>query len=363
MKTQRRYDIDWLRVIAIGLLLIYHIAIIFQPWAMFLGFIRSDELMEGLWKPMSMLNVWRIPLLFYVSGMGVFFAIQKRNWKELLLERSKRILLPFIFGIIAIVPLHFLIFQEYYHLPLGYYAHQGHLWFLGNIFAYVVVLLPLFFYLKKIKDSRFMKGLSSLMKNPAGPVSISLFFALETLLVKPQVFEMYAETWHGFFLGLLAFFFGFLLVSLGKPFWQTVLKWRWLYLGVALAFYIIRLTVFNLESPGYLKAIESNCWILAIFGFGYKYLNRPGKTLRYLSRAAYPVYIVHMFVLYAGAMIILPLGIPVLLKFIIIVLFTGIGCFFIYEFLIRRINFLRPLFGLKWKYPSEERLSEPVQPN
>lgn len=84
MVTARRYDIDWLRVIAIGLLLIYHIAIIFQPWAMMLGFIRSEELMEDLWKPMTMLNVWRIPFLFYVSGMGVYFAIGKRNWQQLL---------------------------------------------------------------------------------------------------------------------------------------------------------------------------------------------------------------------------------------------------------------------------------------
>ena len=57
MKLERRHDIDWLRVIAIGLLLIYHIAIIFQPWAMFIGFIRGPELMEGLWTPMTALNV------------------------------------------------------------------------------------------------------------------------------------------------------------------------------------------------------------------------------------------------------------------------------------------------------------------
>ncbi len=367
MKTQRRHDIDWLRVIAIGFLLIYHIAIIFQPWAMFLGFIRSDESMEGLWKLMSILNVWRIPLLFFVSGMGVYFAIQKRNWKELLLERSKRILLPYIFGIIAIVPLHFLIFQEYYDLPLGYYAHQGHLWFLGNIFAYVLTLFPIFFYLKKIWHGRFMEILSSFMGNPLGPLSISVFFVLETIIVKPQVFEMYAETWHGFFLGLLAFFFGFLFVYSGKTFWQTVLKWKWLYLGLAVAFYLVRLTLFNLEAPGYLMAVESNCWILSIFGFGYKYLNKPGKTLTYLSQAAYPVYIIHMFVLYAGAMIILPLEMPVLLKFVAIVAFTGIGCFLIYEFIIRRISILRPLFGLKWKYQNEEKkaeqLSKPVQPS
>ena len=149
MTDARRYDIDWLRVIAIGLLLIYHIAIVFQPWAMFIGFIRSEEAMEGLWKAMNMLNVWRIPLLFYVSGMGVYFAIRKRNWKQLLLERGRRILIPFVFGILAITPLHMLVFQRYYHMPLSYYPHAGHLWFLGNILVYVVGLSPLFFWLKK----------------------------------------------------------------------------------------------------------------------------------------------------------------------------------------------------------------------
>ncbi|RLD91047.1 MAG: acyltransferase [Bacteroidetes bacterium] len=365
MTTERRYDIDWLRVIAIGLLLIYHIAIIFQPWAMMIGFIRSDELMEPLWKPMTMLNVWRIPLLFYVSGMGVYFAIRKRNWKELLLERSKRILLPFLFGMIAIVPLHFLVFQEYYHLPLGYFAHPAHLWFLGNIFGYVLILLPLFYYLKKIEEGRFWRGISTFMSHPIGPLSISAFFILETILVKPQVFEMYAQTWHGFFLGLLAFFFGFLLVYSGKTFWQTVLKWRWLYLGLAAAFYMVRLMVFQLKSPGYLVAIESNCWIFAVFGFGYKYLNRPGAALSYLSQAAYPIYIIHMFVLYAGAMIILPLEIPVFVKFISILVFTGTVSYLIYEFIIWRIGFLRPLFGLKWKFNKTRETkitTEPADP-
>ncbi|WP_423818370.1 acyltransferase family protein [Salinimicrobium sp. TIG7-5_MAKvit] len=349
MKTQRRYDIDWLRVIAIGLLLIYHIAIVFQPWAMFIGFIRSEELMESLWKPMSMLNIWRIPLLFYVSGMGVYFAVQKRNWKELLLERSKRILLPYIFGVIAIVPLHFLIFQKYYHLPLGYYAHQGHLWFLANIFVYILIFFPLFFYLKKIRDSRFVRKISSWMRYPAGPLSATIFFALEVLLVKPQVFEMYAETWHGFFLGMIAFFFGFFFIFIGETFWQTVFKWKWLYLGLALTLCLVRFTLFNLVPPAYLLALESNCWIFAIFGLGFKYLNKPGHTLTYLSQAAYPVYIIHMFVLYAASMIILPFDLPVFLKFVTIVAFTGIGCFVIYEFGIRRIYFLRPFFGLKWK--------------
>lgn len=348
MNIERRHDIDWLRVIAIGLLLIYHIGIIFQPWAMFVGFIRSDESITNLWKPMTMLNVWRIPFLFYVSGMGVYFAIRKRSWRELLIERSQRILIPFIFGIVAIVPLHFLVFQQYYKLPLGYSAHPAHLWFLGNIFIYILILLPIFFYLKRVENGKFRMIFSRFMNNPIGPLSISIFFILETILVKPQIFEMYALTWHGFFLGLLAFLFGFLFVYSGKNFWETVLKWRWLYLSAAISLYLIRSIVFNLKSPGYLMAIESTSWILSVFGFGYRYLNKPGKTLNYLSQAAYPIYIIHMFVLYAGALIILPLDIPVILKFVSIIMFTGTMCYLIYEFVIRRIPVLRPLFGLKW---------------
>jgi len=347
MNTERRYDIDWLRMIAIGLLLIYHIAIIFQPWALFVGFIQSDEPIESLWKPMTMLNAWRIPFLFYVSGMGVYFALRTRSWKQLLTERSKRILLPFVFGLLAITPLHMYIFQGYYGLPLDYYAHAGHLWFLGNIFAYVLILLPVFYYLKRIQSVRFRNVLTSLLSHPAGPFLVMVFFTVEVIAVRPGIFEMYAQTWHGFFIGLLAFFFGFLFVYIGQPFWQNISKRRWLYLGLAVVMYAVRLLEFNLKSPDILMAIESNCWIFGVFGFGYRYLNKPSSVLKYLSPAAYPVYIIHIFVLYGGAMIILPLEIPVILKFVLIVVFTGVICLFLYEFVIRRIRLLRLFFGLK----------------
>jgi len=363
MVAERRYDIDWLRVIAIGLLLIYHIAIIFQPWALFIGFIKSDESIEDLWTPMTMLNVWRIPLLFYVSGMGLYFAMKKRNWKQLLLERTKRILLPFVFGFLAIAPLHMYIFQKYYNMPLSYYPHSGHLWFLGNIFVYVLLLSPLFFYLKKHDEGKFRKAVSRVMNYAIGPLSISIFFVLEAIIVNPQLFEVYAQTWHGFFIGLLAFFFGFLFVYSGKAFWQTVSKWKWLYIGIAAVLYTIRFTGFEMISSNYMTAIESNCWIFGVFGLGYHYLNKPSALLSYLSKAAYPVYIIHMFVLFAGALIILPLEIPLMLKFITITLFTFVFCYLIYEFILRRINILRPLFGLKWKFkPEETKMKEIATP-
>lgn len=350
MTTERRYDIDWLRVIAIGLLLIYHIAIVFQPWALFIGFIKSEKSLESIWIPMTMLNVWRIPLLFFVSGMGLYFAMKKRNWKELILERSKRILLPFVFGVLAIAPLHFLIFQKYYNMPLSYFSHMGHLWFLGNIFVYVLLLSPIFFYLKRNENGKFKKAISKVMTYAFGPLAISGFFMLEVGVVKPQLFEMYAKTWHGFFIGLLAFFFGFLFVYSGKAFWQTVSKWKWLYISMAAVLYTIRFTGFESISNMHITTIESNCWIFGVFGLGYQYLNKPSAVLSYLSKAAYPVYIIHMFVLYAGALLILPLQIHPMFQFIAITLFTFVMCFFIYEFIIRRISILRPLFGLKWKF-------------
>ncbi|AGC76083.1 acyltransferase-like protein [Nonlabens dokdonensis] len=350
MTTERRYDIDWLRVIAIGLLLIYHIAIIFQPWAMFIGFIRSEDALVGLWKPMTMLNVWRIPLLFFVSGMGLYFAMQKRNWKQLFIERGKRILLPFVFGILAITPLHFLIFQYYYNMPLSYFPHMGHLWFLENIVVYVVVLSPVFYYLKYNENGKFRKAISKVMTYALGPLSIAAFFMLEIGVVQPQLFELYAETWHGFFMGFLAFFFGFLFVYSGNAFWQTVSKWKWLYIGIAAILFGIRFTGYESISNMYLTTIESNAWILGLLGIGYSYLNKPSAVLSYLSAAVYPVYIIHMFVLYAGALLILPLDLHPMLEFAVITVFTFIVCFLIYEFIFKRAAILRPLFGLKWNF-------------
>lgn len=345
--TNRRYDIDWVRIIAIGLLLIYHIGIVFQPWGVFIGFIQSEKPLESLWIPMSMLNVWRIPLLFFVSGMGVCFAIRKRNWKQLILERAKRIFLPFVFGILCIVPIHLFIWQKYYNQDMIYSLHPSHLWFLANIFIYVILLSPVFFYLKRKENGRMNRWIKNLFRNPLGLLLIAVSFVVEAVLVRPETYETYSMTLHGFLLGLLAFLFGFIGVYAGDTFWQTIRKWRWLSLSIAVMLFVVRFIEFQLEAPHYLMAIESNMWIFAVFGFAYKYLNRPSKALSYLSQGAYPIYILHMIFLYLGSFLIIPLAIPTIVKFIFIVAFTGIGCFTLYDLIIKRVSILRPLFGLK----------------
>ena len=83
-----------------------------------------------------------------------------------------------------------------------------------------------------------------------------------------------------------------------------------------------------------------------MFAFGHKYLNRPGAALRYLSQAAYPVYILHMIFLSLGSMLIFPMSMAPQIKFVFVLLFTLVGCFGMFE-IIRRVGVLRPLFGLE----------------
>lgn len=349
MTDERRYDIDWLRVIAIGLLLIYHIAIVFQPWGVFFGFLQSSESLKSIWTPMSIINVWRIPLLFFVSGMGVAFAMKKRTWKELIFERSKRILLPFVFGVFVIVPIHILIFRIYYSQDIIYFFHAAHLWFLANIFLYVLILSPLFFVLKANPNNALMLFLKKLYSNPFSLLLVSILFIVEATLLQPETYEYYAMNLHGFVLGLLAFFFGFTFIMSGEIFRNTVLKYRWLFLISALTLFVVRYFMFELKAPNYLMAFESNVWIFTVFGFGHKYLRKGSSLLSYLSEGAYPIYIIHMVFLYLSCYFILPLDIPVEYKFIAVVLSTIISCTATYEFVIRRISFIRIFFGLKPK--------------
>jgi glucan biosynthesis protein C len=345
----RRFDIDWLRVIAIGLLLIYHVAIGFQPWGIMIGFPTNKEPWPGLWIPMTMLNVWRIPLLFFVSGMGVYFALQRRTWKQLIGERAARILVPFLFGVFVIVPIHLLMWRSYYNMALIYQPDRAHLWFLGNIFSYVLILSPIFYYLKRNEDGRVVYWIKRIFSNPLGLIVVAGCFIAEAMILTPYPYEMYAMTLHGYWLGLLAFFFGFCFVLSGEGFLKMIVRGRWVLFGLAIILFVVRLVWLKVNAPYYLLVTESHSWIYTLLAFGYRYFNHGGKVLTYLSRAAYPVYILHMVFLYLGSLLIFPLNIAVQLKFVIVLLITFAGCFITYE-LVRRLKWIRPLFGLKFNH-------------
>ncbi|MDW3190884.1 MAG: acyltransferase [Cytophagales bacterium] len=347
MQSDRRYDIDWLRVIAIGMLLVYHSSIGFQPWGALIRFIQNDQFSEPLWVLMSMINIWRIPFLFFVSGMGVWFALRNRTWKTLIQERSKRILLPFLVGIFLWVPLHQNIWQVYYSQPMLYLPNPGHLWFLGNIFSYVLLLTPLFFFLKINIASPWVKRVKQMFSHPLFLLGLIIPFVLEAELMQPESFELYAMTWHGFFLGLVAFLVGFFMAFSGQEIFVNLSRYRCITVSLAVGIYLMRVLYFELRTPDYLMSIESCLWIYAIVGLGYRYLNRSSPVLTYLSQAAYPVYIIHMMVLYGGSVLIFPLTMNALWKLLLLNGFTFGGCFLIYELIIRRIKPIRSLFGLK----------------
>ena len=185
------------------------------------------------------------------------------------------------------------------------------------------------------------------MSNPFGLLIVVSVFVVEALLVNPKPYELYAMTWHGFFLGFLAFFFGFCFVLSGSAFWNMLVKWRWLFFLLAIAFFSYRAMQFQMQVPSYLLSVESNCWIFTVLAFAHRYLNRSSAALSYLSEAAYPIYIMHMVFLYLGSLLIFPLDISVYLKFLLAVLFTTISCLLFYEFIVRRISVMRFLFGLK----------------
>ena len=343
---ERRYDIDWLRVIAIFLLLIYHIAIVFQPWGKYIMFIQSEETSDIIWIPMALINVWRIPLLFFVSGMGVCFALRRRNWKELLLDRTKRILLPLLFGSFFIVPIHIYIFQKYYGQPGSYIPSVGHLWFLLNICIYISQVIG-FAFLDQKYNYKFYNGLRNLLERPYSIYLFMIPFILEAVLIDPQFFSLYVGTGHGFILGMLCFFFGFQFIAIGEKYWRAVEKMRAISLSIAIALYLIRFIFYDLNGPNALASIESMSWIFALFGFGYKNFNKPSKVLSYLSQSVYPVYIIHMIFLYLASYFILPLGMSYSTNFLLIVIITFSSCYLIYEFIIRRIGYLKILFGMK----------------
>jgi glucan biosynthesis protein C len=349
-RQERRHDVDWVRVLALLLLIIYHCVIAFQPWAQLLLFIQNGESLESLWPLMALINVWRIPILFYISGMGVWFSMQRRDWKQLLAERSKRILLPLVFGFFLVCPISVYIGLTYYDLGGAYAPNLGHLWFLANIFGYVLLLLPVLVLIKRHAHGRFLSRLRKLFAWWPALLILPLPIAFEAWMLVPDTFSMYALTSHGFWMGLILFFLGFACCAVGVPFWKSVQKARHFMFMGALALYLIRLLAFDLEEAWVtLTGVESMLWILAILGFAARHLNRPSAALKYLSAAVYPVYIVHMPWQYALSFFLLPSDLPAVVKLVLLTVGVLALSMLSYEVVLKRLGPLRLAFGMKWK--------------
>ena len=332
------------------MLIIYHAAVAFQPWGHLILFIQNKESSEILWLFMMVFNIWRIPILFMISGMGAYFALRNKNWKVFLKDRSARILFPYIFGFFFICPITVLLASTFYGKQTGYYPNPGHLWFLGNIYAYVLFLLPIMLYCIKNPDNFIFKIFRILLKHRLGIFSLALITGLEGVLFSPYDYVNYAMNIHGFMLGLICFFLGFILVSMKNDFWPIIKNTRSIALILASTFCMIRFyfvfTMIDYDGPKFVIGFESMCWMLTVLGYGAIYLNHQSKALTYLKDAVYPVYILHMPLQSLLSYLIIPTKIPLLLKLNLLIIGTLSCSIFLYE-IIKRMNWIRPIFGLK----------------
>lgn len=346
-EESRRIDIDWLRIIAIFLLIIYHAAIIFQPWAKEIGFLQGEKFLDDLWNTMSGINVWRMPLLFLISGMGLYFS-KSQDMQKQLIGRAKYILLPLVFGFFVITPLHPLLFQNYYNQALSYIPNIGHLWYLRNIFIYFIVCIPIHIFIKNNPNNTFLNGLRTMVRKfPPSIILLALPIIVESLFISGETeYINYGFSVHGFILGGLKFLLGYLLIALGKEIQVGLQKCKYLFLIISVSLYQIRLLLFQLDSPHILVAIESVCWLFAILAFAQEFLQKSNKILIYLRQAMYPIYIIHLLITFIAASYILPLAADSYIQFLLIVACTIVGSFVFYE-IVRRIPKVNILFGIK----------------
>src|SRR5690606_2609209 len=119
---------------------------------------------------------------------------------------------------------------------------------------------PAFYYLKRYKAPLHSSWVTRACRTPPALLPAYALLVAEVLIVRPVPFDLYAMTWHGVAIGLLAFSCGFLFVWCGLPCWQMLLRWRWPFAVLAGGLFILRLPHFQSMAPGYLTAIEPNSW-------------------------------------------------------------------------------------------------------
>ncbi len=328
----RRYDIDSLRVIALFLLIFYHAAGFILYDGPFAGYYELPQSMDWLIALREFLHTWRLPLLFFVSGMGVFFAFRKRTGKQLFRDRAERILIPLVFGSFCIVPIQMLFTQHIEHRAYSYLPAPSHLWFLLVIMIYVVLLLPVFSFLKKRPDLKWMIWFQNTLSKST--LTIYLLAIPHIALGLLNGVLGFADTLVIYFVD---FFLGFFILLFGEKIWHAFDRLKMVNVVVAVVFQFM---------GDYVQEAGAIFIIFSIFGFGYRYFNRPIPLFLYANKAVLPIYMIHWVVLYAIGIVVLPLAMPAWIKFIVVIVLTIGLCFAIYEWVIKRTKWLHRWFGM-----------------
>lgn len=366
----RRYDLDWLRVIVFGLLIFYHCGMFFVPWE---WHIKNNRLYPWLEFPMIFVNQWRLPILFVISGMGTSFAFAKRTGLQFAKERIKRLLIPLIFGVLFIVPPQIYLERiskgdssiNYWSFlsnmfDSGLYPEGDlswhHLWFLPYLLMFSLLLTPVFVYLKNNNECVLMEFTRRILKSPLSLIIFSLPLISIQIFLKPFFPQTYfiINDWFTLSFNIFLFLYGFVLVSAGEIFWTNVRKNRRRFLITGLISFAI-LLILKIKFPQskilepLVSVINTEAWMLTLFGFAARYLNKPGKFLSYANKAVYPFYILHQTIIIAIAFLIQDLEWSLGLKYTLILTGTFGITWLIYDKVVLRNKIIQPLFGIKSK--------------
>ncbi|RMB51419.1 acyltransferase-like protein [Sphingomonas sp. PP-CE-3A-406] len=369
----RHYGMDWLRIGAFALLILYHIGMVFVPWNFH---VKSLHVEDWVRLPMLASNAWRLTLLFVVSGYASRALLARsRGVGGFFANRCSRLLVPLLFGIVVIVPPQPWVELVTKHAYAGSYwmfwSHDyfrfdtlaglslptwNHLWFVVYLWAYTAVLtLGLIVvrgdWLQRAFD-RVFGGWGALVL----PVAWLIF-------VHAWWFQMAAETqelvgdWVAHVTYFPAFLFGFGLAR-SEAAMAAIARWWKPGAVAAVLGYVFIITVElhwpgDIEAPrwvympyGVAHALEQWGAIIALIGIAERHWNRDHRWRPVLTEAVFPFYLIHQTIIVLVMYALLPAGLPGWAEFACLLVATTIGCIAFYV-IGRSIAPLRPLIGLR----------------
>ncbi len=360
----RRNDIDWLRILAVLLLVPFHSLLVFVLDPGSVVFMKDTIDCFACDRVAGFMDQWHMPVLFAIAGMSTYFALRKRSTGQYLRERVLRLVIPLAFGIAVIVPPMTYITQIAAGKTLTFWQHfanfftisadltgiQGtwtpaHLWFILYLVVFSLVALPLFLWLRHKSSQGFVQAMGRFFEKP---MALLLLGLLVVIGGRSEILGDMNPLYY-----LFMFILGYLLVT--SESYQKAIDRDWpfmLLLGVILE--LLRQTGQPVTVDGTLArtlrdiAMEFNhwVWLLAIFGIAHHLLTRGGKVLNYLSEAAYPFYILHLLMLTVVTYFLVRIQASIPVKYLLIVMVTFGVTFLVYEG-VRRILPLRFLLGMK----------------
>jgi Acyltransferase family len=385
--SERRVDLDWVRIGAFGLLILYHVGMFYVSWNWHIKSAHPVTVLEPL---MLALNPWRLALLFLVSGVATRFMLRKSAVGALLRSRSSRLLIPLAFGMLVIVPPQAYIqivealgylngFLDFY---LTHYFAFGkafcpnpciilptwnHLWFVAYLWVYTMALGVVIVVIPGIVAwiERWLAPLLSGAWLLVGPSLLFGIFRLALLPSFPSTHALFGD-WYNHALFASVFLLGFLLAH-AASFWEAIERQRWIALVLAVAFYALWISLPKVVGggmplrlfAGFAYGFYQWLCIVAVLGFARRSLNRDSATRRYLTDAIFPFYIVHQTAIILIAHALRGSGISPGVEAAVIIGGTAATCVVTYE-IVRRVGWLRPLFGLK---PETVQPALPMQPS